>query len=46
MTETEDNSRIIRLERVDLDFQSKPEAAERLERFLSEKRIELAVIYL
>ena len=43
MTETEDNSRIIRLERVDLDFQSKPEAAERLERFLSENRSELGL---
>jgi len=41
MTEVEQNSRIIRLERVDLDFRSKPEVAERLERFLSEHRAEL-----
>ena len=39
-TRTEDSSKIIRLERVDLDFRSKPEVAERLERFLAEHRAE------
>jgi len=43
MTETEDNSRFIQLERVDLDFRSKPEAAERLERFLRENRTQLGL---
>ena len=43
MIETDDNLRIITLERVDLDFRSKPEAAERLERFLSENRAELGL---
>jgi len=41
MAENEDNPRLIHLERVDLDFRSKPELAERLERFLSEHRTEL-----
>jgi len=41
MAEHDDSSRLIHLERVDLDFRSKPELAERLERFLSEHRAEL-----
>ncbi len=41
MNESGDSSRIIRFERVDLDFRSRPETAERLERFLSEHRAEL-----
>src|SRR6266404_8069027 len=40
-TPDDDNSRLVHLERVDLDFRSKPELAERLERFLSEHRTEL-----
>lgn len=43
MTEAEDNSRLIKLERVDLDFQSNPKAAERLERFLGDNRAELGL---
>src|SRR5260370_12741940 len=43
MTETEDSSKIIKLEGVDLDFRSKPEAAERLERFLCDNRAELGL---
>ena len=41
MPEHNDNSKAIRLERVDLDFRTKPELAERLERFLSEHKSEL-----
>lgn len=41
MPEHDDNSKVIRLERVDLDYRSKPELAERLERFLSEHKAEL-----
>lgn len=40
MVKNDDNSRLIHLERVDLDFRSKPEVAERLERFLAEHRAE------
>ena len=41
MSEQDANAKAIRLERVDLDFRSKPEVAERLERFLSEHKAEL-----
>jgi hypothetical protein len=44
MTEADDNSKIIRLERVDLDFASKPEAVERLERFLRDNRAEIGLV--
>src|SRR5260221_312746 len=43
MMQTEDSSRTIKLERVDLDFRSKPEAVERLEGFLLENRTDLAL---
>lgn len=43
MLEQDVNAKIIRLERVDLDFRSRPELAERLERFLSEHKAELGL---